>query len=132
MQFKIKGHMNILGTHPTTLEFTKDKNLTLNGNCIIGVDSDFKFDNNILNYKKIRITLICNKIKDVIKAEVNPDFSDNNEIIIRKSKFLSKRTLGFHADKAAIGIKRSLIKQLKNKDVICDVIIEEGNEQKNT
>ena len=34
------GHENIRATHKTTLEFTKDKNLTRNGDCIIAVAAD--------------------------------------------------------------------------------------------
>ena len=41
-KFHAYGHPNILGTHKTTLEFTKDEDLTSNGNCIIGVKADFE------------------------------------------------------------------------------------------
>ena len=39
--FHAFGHKNLLGTHKNTLEFTKDKNLTLKGDCIVGVNADF-------------------------------------------------------------------------------------------
>ena len=35
------GHKNILAKHRNTLEFTKDKDLTLNGDCIVGVNANF-------------------------------------------------------------------------------------------
>ena len=35
-----QGHENILGTHKTTLEFTKDKHLTKKGDCIVAVAAD--------------------------------------------------------------------------------------------
>ena len=39
--FTAYGHKNILATHKTTIEFTKDKELSLKGNCIVGVRADF-------------------------------------------------------------------------------------------
>jgi hypothetical protein len=32
-----QGHENILATHKTTLEFTKDKRLSKKGDCIVAV-----------------------------------------------------------------------------------------------
>ena len=42
MNFKIKakGHKNVLSKHKSTFEITKDKDLTLSGDCIIGLDID--------------------------------------------------------------------------------------------
>ena len=34
------GHKNIQATHPTTLMFTKEKNLTETGDCIIATAAD--------------------------------------------------------------------------------------------
>ena len=42
MNFKIKakGHKNVLSKHKSTFEITKDKELSLSGDCIIGLDID--------------------------------------------------------------------------------------------
>ena len=56
MKFRIYGHKNMLAIHKNTLEFTKDKELTKRGDCIVGVNSDFKITKEILNAKKIKIT----------------------------------------------------------------------------
>ena len=40
-QFPCYGHENILSTHKTTIEFTKDSELTLDGDCILGIKADF-------------------------------------------------------------------------------------------
>ena len=61
-KFNAYGHPNILATHKTTLEFTKDKEVSLKGDCIVAVKADFD--------------LI--KIKEFIKD------SKNNRIIIKK------------------------------------------------
>ncbi len=39
--FTAQGHPNILATHKTTLEITKDTEVTGEGGCIIAVKADF-------------------------------------------------------------------------------------------
>ena len=62
MEFFIYGHKNLLGTHKNTLEFTKDKELTLNGDCIIGVNSNFNITDKIMSSKKIRVVISVDDI----------------------------------------------------------------------
>ena len=141
--FTAYGHKNILATHKTTVEFTKDKELSLKGNCIVGVRADFdlselkKSIKTIINKNmsetqsvsehaqksmisdkpiknKIKIIINLDSISDEIVAELNPDFDDDREIVIRMGEFKSKRTLGIRADKAAVHVKRELIEKLKN------------------
>ena len=133
MQFKFyaHGHPNILATHKTTLEFTKEKELSLEGNCIVGIASDFElseiknFIKNCKN-KKIKITIEApnKKINDTIEAEINSDFNSGNEIVIRKTDFISERTLAIKSDKAAFELKRELIEFLKEKKNKIRIIVE--------
>ena len=121
MKFTAFGHKNILGTHPTTIEFTKEKELSLNGNCIVGVNSDFNLKEikDFIAKKKskcgfsVKITIEVNGIKEDIIGILNPNFNDDKEIVIRKSDFVSKRTLVFGADKGALDLKRELIRFIK-------------------
>ncbi len=125
MQYKFHayGHQNILATHKTTLEFTKDKELTLNGDCIIGVKADFEL-NKLKDFikkaksKNIAITIETagSKITETIHAELNPDFGDEKEIVIRKTDFVSERTLGIRSNKAAFELKSGLIGFLNEKN----------------
>ena len=115
--FTAYGHKNVLATHKTTAEFTKDKELSLKGNCILGVNADFdleKIKNLIKDSKRIRIVITVGDVSDEITAEVNPDFDDDREIVIRMGGFKSKRTLGIGADKGAAHVKRGLVDKLKN------------------
>ena len=117
MIFSIFGHENLLGTHKTTLEFTKDKHLTLNGDCIVGVNATFSYDEimKLVNDKdKFKIILKFDDMVEEINCDVNKDFCDKEEIVIRKSEFISDRTLGINADKAAIDLNRGLINKLKD------------------
>ena len=113
--FNFYGHKNILGTHKNTLEFTKDSELTKEGDCIIGVKADFKpLDlKKFLSFRKIKMILEVDDISEEITAIPNKEFADNHEIVIRKSEFPSKRTFGIRCDKAAIDLDRRLIERLK-------------------
>ncbi|MDP3764948.1 MAG: DUF371 domain-containing protein [Nanoarchaeota archaeon] len=135
-KFLAYGHPNILGTHKTTLEFTKDNEVSLKGNCIIGVKADFDLskikkliektkDKNI----KITIQLISKnkeykKFQEIISAELNPSFNSNKELVIRKTDFVSERTFVIRADKAAFELDRMLILFLKEKENRIDIGIE--------
>ncbi|MAH33332.1 hypothetical protein CL615_02990 [archaeon] len=122
--FNCYGHENVISRHKTTLEFTKGKNLTLNGDCIVGVNADFdlhsikKFIASVKSNKKIKITIKNNEkgLKEEIKAKINPDFDSDREMVIRKSDFISKRTLAINADKSAFELNKKLIEFLKGKE----------------
>ena len=135
-KFKAYGHPNILGTHKTTLEFTKDKDLSLKGDCIVGVNADFDLKeikqfidsskNKIItiNIKTISKGKEHQKIDEKISAELNSHFSSSKEFVIRKTDFVSERTFAIKADKAAFGLNKDLIAFLKEKKNKISVIIE--------
>lgn len=119
------GHPNILGKHAKTLEFTKDDFVTLQGDCIIGIKADFqllKLKKFLADKEKLNANISCDGIKDNVEFTVNKEFNDANEIVIRKSEFNSKRTLGFRSDKGAIDLKRELIEKIKQKDMKIEVV----------
>ena len=132
-KFYAYAHPNILGTHKNTLEFTKDKDITTKGDCIIGVNSDFdlneikKFIKNIED-KKITITMETLsksiKIKEKIFAEINPNFNSDKEFVIRKSDFVSERTFAINSSKSAFELNRQLINFLKEKKNRIMVVVE--------
>ena len=123
--FNCYGHENITARHKTTLEFTKDRDLSLKGDCIIGVKADFslpQLKNFIKSIDNNKITIIIetmnninknnNKIIEKINAEINPGFNSDKDIVIRKSDFRDERTLAVNADKAAFELSRELIKNI--------------------
>ena len=124
--FTAYGHKNILGTHKKTLEFTKDKDLSLNGDCIVGVKADFdleKIKEFIKSGNKVKIILTLEEISETINATVNDLFNDNTELVIRKSNMATERTFGILADKAAFDLSREFVKLLKNLEQEMKVVI---------
>lgn len=127
-KFTISGHKNVTGTHPTTLEFTKDSVLTENGDCIIGVAATFdaKKLREFANCEKISLTIKAGNCSETITAKPNKDFNDDKEIVLRIGVHESPRTFATDADKAAKHISREIITWLKNPqnratiEVSCD------------
>lgn len=125
--FKAFGHKNILATHKTTLEITKDKEVTRKGDCIIGVGADYSLksikdilkDNN-----KIILIIEAGNVREEISAKINHSFNCENEIVLRKTNFISERTLGIDASKSSFEIKRDLIKKIGNPENEISIILE--------
>ncbi|MBN2454646.1 DUF371 domain-containing protein [Candidatus Woesearchaeota archaeon] len=113
--FSAKGHKNILATHASTIEFTKDSELTLEGDCIAAVEADFSLEElqKFLKYGKIRVIIEAGSEKEEITAVPNPSFSSSKEMVIRKSDFTSERTFAIRANRAASDLGRGLADALK-------------------
>ena len=130
-RFHAYGHPNVLAKHKTTLEFTKDGELSLEGDCIVGVNADFEL-NKLKEFikksrtNKITITISTNKkTHEKINATINPDFNSDKELVIRKTYFISERTFAINADKAAVGLNKHLIESLKEENSKISVVIED-------
>ncbi len=128
--FTAHGHPNILATHGTTLEITKDSELTRKGDCIIAVAADFslqqlkKIIGSCGGNDKIRLTIAVAGTKEEITAVANKSFGSSHEIVLRKGDFASERTLGTRADKAAADLGRELVEKLKSSEVSVSITVE--------
>lgn len=116
------GHENILSTHPTTIEITKDKNITEKGNCIIGINATKAcFDLNpdlkrfIKSGKKLKIILKVDNLKDSFYGFGNETLNllDENDMVFRKSNFICDRTVLIRCTKSSSELNRTLIEKLK-------------------
>jgi hypothetical protein len=118
------GHHNIRSLHPRTIEVTTDSHLTLRGDCIIGV----------------RASKACNDLNDLLKSRIQDDLavirmeisvgnaimqingrgdkrlslSSQTEVVIRKSNFISSRTLCINCDKGSVDIPKVMIRLLQD------------------
>ena len=128
IKFSIFGHENILGEHKTTFEFTKDSEVSKKGDCIIGVGADFSLEE-IRQFLKrhgggrVQIDIFCDGVSDSVTAELNPDFNDDREIVVRMSEHASERTLAVRADKSAKYLKRELMERMKERGRRAEVTI---------
>ena len=125
--FTAYGHSNILATHKTTLEITKDTELTKKGDCIVAVGADFslqQLQRIIGSNDKIKLTIAVAGLKAEVIAVANKEFCSEKEIVLRKGSFVSGRTLGINADKAAAEMSKELVERLKNGKTVVSVTIE--------
>jgi uncharacterized protein len=132
--FYVFGHKNIKGTHKNTIEFTKDDYLTPQGDCIIGVNSNFNFKQikEILKWDNAEVIIEINDINnniltEKIKGIVNKSFSSNHEIVLRRSDFISERTLLIRCDKSCVDLDRKFIDLLKNEEINLKITINKIN-----
>ncbi|MEA1993654.1 MAG: DUF371 domain-containing protein [Euryarchaeota archaeon] len=117
---RARGHPNIRATHETTIEITKDPHLTEQGDCIVGVSADKGLrdlkaflDKN--KKKKIKVDFIVGGRTERVTGYLDPrlTFSDETDIVIRKSSYICDRTLMIHADKSAAEIDREIVEKLR-------------------
>jgi len=118
------GHMNVRATHRTTLEFTKDRHLSGEGDCIVGTASDKSVADlcpeftELLRKPDARLTLQveAGEVIEEIHAFGSPRLilSHPTDIVVRKSDYICSRTIAVKADKAAMDLSRKLVEKLKN------------------
>lgn len=137
MNFKIqaKGHKNVLSKHKSTFEITNDNELSLSGDCIIGVamDKTLKDISDDIKEKirnentKIIVKLATSNGKDKIIGYGHPELSLDHptDIVCRKSTFVCSRTLMIKSDKASCDLNGQLIRDLQDgKSLDVEIIID--------
>lgn len=127
------GNNNILCSHRTTIEITKDSYLTVSGNCIIGINSlkscndlNKELKNLIKSGKKIKVTLRVGEIEDYFYGFGSQKLTllDKKDMVFRKSSYLCDRTVLINCTKASIDIKRDLVEALKESNKKFSIIFE--------
>jgi hypothetical protein len=127
------GHKNVRATHKTTLEITKDKELSVRGDCIVAVSADKGFFDLNPEFKellcrenaKLTIVIAAGGVTDVVKAFGSPRLilSHPMDMVIRKSDYICHRTLAVKADKAACDLSRALVEKLKNPKQVVKITL---------
>jgi hypothetical protein len=122
--FSARGHENVLATHRTTLEVTKEETLSKRGDCIVAVEATKAAVDLPVEFKEaarkedalIIITVEADELKETVKAKGSPQlqFTHPTDLVVRKSDYVCSRTLAIRADKAAINFSRELVAKLKN------------------
>lgn len=122
------GHENVRCLHPRTIEITKDANLTLRGDCIVGIRANkscsdlslilrrlLKTDNSVVN-----IEIMVGKTLFQIRGHGSRGLLlfNSHDIVIRKSNFICPRTLSINCDKASSDIPREMIFSLQNPETM--------------
>ena len=121
-----QGNTNIQATHKSTIEITKDCELSRRGDCVIAVSADkaladlsSQFKEN-LQQENSELTMLIEtgEVAEVVSAHGNPRLilSHPTDMVVRKSNYVCSRTLTIEADKAACDLSRELVQMLKNPE----------------
>ncbi|MCW4020451.1 MAG: DUF371 domain-containing protein [Candidatus Bathyarchaeota archaeon] len=127
------GHKLVRSTHRTTFEVTKEKELTIKGDCIIAVGSNKAAADLSRDFKEaarnpdaeMMITIEAGSEKETVKAAGDPrlSFTHPSDIVVRKSSYVCDRTLAVKADKSAAELSRGLVERLKNPSQPVKIIL---------
>ena len=134
IEIPFSGHKNILSLHEKTIEITKDSELSLSGDCIIGTNSSLacidlpeKFKKKIQNSDTtIVFTIVTDEHSFSIhgKGSNKLTLKHTNDIVLRKSAFTCSRTIAINCDKASDDIPRIMVKKLQSPKTNGKLIIE--------
>jgi hypothetical protein len=119
------GHPNIRSSHETTLMLTREEHLTKRGDCILAIKAEKGLRDLKPNLKellrkdgsKVIVTLETGDTKfEVIGwGSSKLTLSHPDEMVIRKSSYVSDRTLMIGANKAASDVPPEFIKLLQDE-----------------
>jgi len=117
----------VLGNHQTTLEITKDSEISRRADCIIGVEANkacvdlhWVLVEHIRSRGKLRFVIKVKQHNFVFYGSGNSDLqlTDPREMVFRKSDFVSSRTIALRCDAAAIDLPREMIRLLQDPNTI--------------
>lgn len=122
--FHAYGHPAILSTHPSTLEITTSRELTRRGDCIVAVKSSGAVRDLPEDLKRAlssssgrgRLALRVGPYEFTVEGRGDPrlTFFHETDLVVRKSAFISDRTLMIHADKSSMDIPRDMVRMLQD------------------
>jgi hypothetical protein len=124
LEIKFSGHENIRSTHRKTIEITKDSELTPKGDCIIGVNATYSCLDLPSSLKeklqdpksKVRFSIKVGQYEFIVegRGDKNLTLTHTEDIVIRKSNFVSPRTLAVKCDKASDLLPREMVTLLQD------------------
>jgi hypothetical protein len=118
------GHRNIQATHKSTLEITKENQLSKKGECIIAVSADKAVADLNPEFKgslrdenaKMTMLIEAGGIVEAVNAFGSRRLvlAHPTDIVVRKSSYVCSRTLSIKADRAAWDLSRKLVERLRD------------------
>ena len=124
---EFRGHRMVRSTHPTTIEVTTEEYLTEDGDCIIGVGASKGCAGLEPRVKeairsrgsRVRVRIVVDALSFEVRAFGDPRLrlSDPYELVVRRSGFVSDRTMATGADASSRDIPREMVRLLRRPDV---------------
>ncbi|HJJ29294.1 MAG TPA: DUF371 domain-containing protein [Methanocorpusculum sp.] len=131
-----KGHPNVLAHHKSTFEITKEPDLSLKGDCIIGVAADKGASDLSPEFKAalqqegavLETKLICGPLEYTVVSSGGAGLSltHASDLVWRKSEFTCSRTIGTGSDAAAKDLPRDLVARLQKGEELTVILTVRG------
>lgn len=136
---RARGHPLVQGTHTTTFEVTKDETLTPSGDCIIGIaadkgaaDLDPDLKALLCDDRAVLMTTLSAGGQTVVvrsRGSAALTLDHPTDLVWRRSKFISDRTIGIRSDRVAAALPREFIEALRRgEDLTVELEVEIGEE----
>ena len=133
------GHENILCTHKTTIELTKDNYVSEKGNCILGIKASkscFDLNSNLKKIiksgnVKVKVIISVDNIADSFFGFGNKDLTllNKKDIVFRLSEYICDRTVLIKCTKSSQDLNRKLVNKLKSPHIKFHVIFEKEDDE---
>jgi len=127
------GHPNVRATHGTTLEFTREEDLSLRGDCVVAVKAEkgplelgAAFREAVrVEGSRIELVLEVGGLREVVSGfgSAHLTLSHARDFVVRRSRYVCPRTLMIRADKAACDLPRAMIGLLQSSDTRCVITL---------
>ena len=130
------GHPKIRASHTTTLEITKEADLTERGDCIVATcaskgaaDLSPEFTKLVKN-NAARVVLrikVANRSETIIgRGDERLLLNHPNDLVVRKSDYVCPRTLMVSADKSASDLSREFVRVLRDRSsrIVVEIVAE--------
>ncbi len=130
---RFHGHPEVRATHVRTIEVTKDTELTVNGDCIVGLGADRglldlpeRFRKRLQAGVAVTFTLDLSGESFSFRAEGDTRLGllNRKEMVIRKSDYVCGRTLAVRSEAAAVDLPRSMVKMLRRRETEGELAME--------
>ncbi len=121
------GHPNITAKHRTTLQVTKDEEITLRADCVIGVRADKsvrdlsqELKSHLLEGGSVSIGISVREMEFHLEAMGDPRLrlTHARDVVVRKSDFVDDRTLVIRSSAAARDLPREMVRAMRRADEV--------------
>ena len=121
------GHPNITARHRTTLQLTKDEEITLRADCVVGVranksvrDLSQELKSHLIEGGSVEITISAGGMEFRLEAMGDPRLrlTHTKDVVVRRSDFVDDRTLVIRSSAAARDLPREMVRAMRRADEV--------------
>ncbi|MEM0017740.1 MAG: DUF371 domain-containing protein [Candidatus Korarchaeum sp.] len=118
------GHPNIRATHRTTMQVTKDEEISRRADCIIGVRADKSVmdlseaaKRHLMEGGEVLVIISVGDHEFRLSAQGSRELklSHPKDSVIRRSDYVDERTLAIRATASSCDLPREMIKRLRDR-----------------